>query len=340
MKAYVIGSSALHFWRRCENASSHLSSLVIAPLSDCPRTREELESIQLSAEMFGRPPFRLMTSSMRFRPLRGRYNYSLRTLALPETAFCQVSEDVCVASPEYCLLQSAQAYPRYRLMELCMELCGNYALDATEPRGFVSRSRPLTTLNSIATFLKSFAGEHHVPELDRATKHVQEGSWSPMETCAFMLLCLPKRYGGYGLPRPAMNARVELSKAERAVSARRYLVCDMLWPQQRVVVEYDGNDDHASFDDRAKDATKKNILTSKGYVVFTLTAKQILGVRALDKAACEVAKALRFQLRQFPKSWALRRDELRRELFRTKRALPNDQLDGAEHVLARASRTV
>ncbi len=68
---------------------------------------------------------------------------------------------------------------------------------------------------------------------------------------------------GYGLPRPAVNAQLG-----------RYEV-DFLWPRQRVVVETDGREVHATraaFErDRARDAR----LVAAGYRVLRFTYRQV-----------------------------------------------------------------
>lgn len=316
-KAYVIGNSALFFWRKQARPERLLKARVNAPLSDCPRSFEELNSIDFPTHAFGQAPIRLMTDCMQNRVLKNRFDYSVRSGALPMSAFCRVSDSLCVASPELCLIQAVKTYSRARLIELCMELCGRYALDPSAQRGFSSRSAPLTSISAITALLSEIHAKRCAADLVPALRFVASGARSPMETRAFLLLCLPKRYGGYGLPRPELNMRVDLDECERSVSDRHFFECDMLWPEQKVVLEYDGHLDHESYDARANDAVKRNILTNKGYQVFTMTGRQLRDAFVFDKAAKELSAALGYRLRQFPKDWVTRRGSLRDELFKS-----------------------
>lgn len=317
MRIYVVGSSALHFWRHCRNPLRFMKNAVEDPLSDCPTSAEELIHISSMLDRFGKQPLRLMTNHSENRILRKHFRYTIRSSSLPETAFFQISENLCVASPEYCLVQSAKKLSLPRLAELCMELCGNYSLVTEDQQGFFNREHSLTSSGSIIRLLQSKPGEIGAGKLEHALTFVKDGSRSPMETREFLMLCLPKRYGGYGLPYPEINARIDLTTEEQAVAGRRYFECDMLWREQKVIVEYDGHGDHESYEDRARDAIKRNILIDKGCSVFTITGGQISDVHAFDKIAHELAKALHHRLYQFPKDWLSRRAELRRELFRS-----------------------
>lgn len=317
MKIYVTGSSALYFWRYCEYPQRYLNARVVNPLVDCPTSREDLERIKPMVDRFGKPPLRLMTNCSDNRVLRKHYLYSIRSSSLSEMAFLQISDNICVASPEYCLMQSANVYTLPRLVELCMELCGYYSLASGSQGGFFNREHPLTSISSISCLVQSMPREIGANKLEHALQFVEGGSRSPMETREYLMLCLPKRYGGYGLPHPKINARVALNDKERTVAKRRYFECDMYWEMQGVIVEYDGHGYHESYEDRTRDAIKRNILFDKGYSVFTITGGQIMDVHAFEKVAYELAAALHHRLYQFPKDWLSRRASLRQELLRS-----------------------
>lgn len=128
VKAYVVGSSALHAWRRNQAGAATLEREVASPLADCPTTPQELEAIGLSRFDLGTAPIRLMVPSYAHRISKRLYKYRVHSRGLPKGAFRQLGDRVCLASPELCLIQSACVLSRYQLMELCMELCGTYAL--------------------------------------------------------------------------------------------------------------------------------------------------------------------------------------------------------------------
>lgn len=317
MTIYVVGSSALHYWRKSASDAQLLARTVADPLCDCPQSAGFLREVLADDMRFGPMPIHLMVPSSKQRVSKRLFAYSVCTKSLPETAFRRLEKGICVASPEHCLLQASRAYPRYRLIELCMEMCGKYALVYGIERGFISREHQLATVASIGAFLRHMKGEPGASELAMMLKHVQEGSRSPMETRVYLLMCLPKRLGGYGLPKPVINQRIELSEEERTTARRNYFECDLCWGDERVVVEYDGHADHASRIDRDKDSIKRNILLSKRYAVLTLTGGQITNAHAFDGVVRTIAAKLGYRLYGFPKNWEERHMRLRRELFKS-----------------------
>ncbi len=198
-----------------------------------------------------------------------------------------------------------------------MELCGKYALTSEADRGFVSRDQALSSVENMAQFLGSMGGWFGIPKANAILKYVGNGSRSPMETRQWLLMCLPRRLGGYGIPRPAMNARIELNSEERYRCRRNYLECDMYWADMHVVVEYDGHDDHESRIDRSNDAVKRNTLIARGNTVFTVTGKQICDAEAFDAVVRDIAHSIGYRLKGFPDDWTMRRSLLRKELFKS-----------------------
>ena len=317
MKVYVTGSSALWYWRHDAQCLSTLEHPATDLFADCPAKSAELEAIDLNAEQFGHGPIRLMVANTKQRVLKHRYSYSVRTVELPERSYYEAGESTCVASPELCLVQAAGVYTFAQLMELCMEFTGKYALDHEAPRGFTQRATPLTTIERVRGYIGCLAKERGTAKLREALAYIEEGSRSPMETREYLLAFLPKHLGSYGIPKPEVNARINLNSREQEIARRAYLECDLFWPEHRVAIEYDGDPDHASFDARSRDAKKRNALLTHGICCFTITAREILDADAFDSVMREVADELGFRLQGFPKDWKERRDKLRTELFKS-----------------------
>lgn len=312
-----MGSSSLHYMRRHIFDVASIQRKVPEPLEDCPMTSSQLRELNLDNGRFGSDPIHLAAPSQSLRIAKRSYRYTVRSGLLPETAFRQVEPGICIASPEYCLLQASKVLSRFQLLELCMELCGKYALANESDRGFVSREFSLASVNSIQRFLSQMKGEPGVQALQKMLPYALDGSRSPMETRTYILMCLPKKLGGYGLPRPAMNHRIELTSEEQLVAKRRYFECDMCWPDQKIVLEYDGDANHSARDDRDRDSVKRNILLSNGFTVFTVTSRQVINEQVFDNLVCEVSKQLGFRLKCFPETWVSKRARLRAELFKS-----------------------
>ena len=65
-----------------------------------------------------------------------------------------------------------------------------------------------------------------------------EGSASPRESTLAELVTLPCLRGGSGIKHPLMNAVVPIPERSRWVTGRSHLRCDLIWPDERVAVEY------------------------------------------------------------------------------------------------------
>lgn len=317
MRVYIVGSSALFYWRNAYDGGQELDDVVRDHLTDCVSSAHDLRGISLNCNHFGHAPIRLMVPNGRLRPLCNNYAYTVESRKLPLNSFRKVSEHICVASPEFCVVQAAKILSLPQLLELCMELCGTYSLDKATNRGFATRDYQLMTSDSLRDFVARYNRNPLNRRIGPWLRFIAEGSHSPMETREYLLMCLPKRLGGYGLPLPALNYQIKLDSEEQRISGRGFFLCDMCWPHQKVVVEYDGQEDHASAKDRAADATRQNILVSKGYTVFVITSRQIYHAQEFDRIIHDIARYLGYRLKNFPCNWANRRDYLRKELFRS-----------------------
>lgn len=266
---------------------------------------------------FETTPVHFLVPDASQRMLRAHNLFHVCSRQLPSEMFCSVAQQLFVASPELALALMAKELPPFEFVDLCMEFMGTYALREDLQRGFATRREPLATRATIISALEMTLGKRAFRGTSLLLEHAIEGSRSPMETREYLLLFLPKKYGGYGLPKAKMNARVELSHAQRIEAGRSYVECDLYWPDHKIAIEYDGDYDHASYNARMRDATKRNVLHALGIRQFTLTAPQILDESAFDAFVRNIAAALGFRLRDYPTDWTERRETLRNALFRS-----------------------
>ena len=96
-----------------------------------------------------------------------------------------------------------------------------------------------------------------------ALEEIREGSASPMETLARLLLVRG------GLPEPRLNADI-LDRGGR------WLACvDLYWPETRVGVEYDG-DLHRDRVQWQADLRRRRRIEAAGYRVVVITADDLV----------------------------------------------------------------
>lgn len=315
MKVYVSHDSALWYWRHASDYPRTLTRRCDTGMISLPDDRMLPDSLQAQKMLLGPEPIQLLAPHPAYRPQKKSYDYHVCSKALPRQLFCILDDSLLVASPELCFAQKAREIADAQVAELFMELTGKYALREETRHGFATRHHALMTRAAAMTTLQALIGKKRYGHISTMLKYAAEGSRSPMETRQYLLLFLPKRYGGYGLPKGIINAEIVLTPEERTQTHRRHIECDLYWPCCNIALEYDGGPDHASFEDRSRDATKRNVLQARKTRVFTVTAKEILDSAAFDAIAHNIASALNFRLRGFPADWMQRRDKLRNELF-------------------------
>lgn len=216
------------------------------------------------------------------------------TSNLPAGSFLRLSENLFVASPELCFLQAAPALPFPALVKLGYDLCSRYARSFDGSTSY-DRPLPLTTAHVIEGFLDA-VGLRGTAPARKALRYVAECSRSPMETALACALCLPPRHGGYGLPLPCMNYRVDTDRADRGGGAG-YRLCDLFWPKARLAVEYDSDLEHTGPQRIAADAARRNALETEGVTVITATRQQVMRPLHLDRLAHQIARRLNVRIR-------------------------------------------
>ena len=210
--------------------------------------------------------------------------------------FVSAGNEFEVSSPEFCFLQMAGQLSLPGLIELGYELCGAYSLPvAGETKvpdpGFYKR-RPLTSLKKLSAFVAGMSGFTGHKNAERALRYILEGSASPMETKLAILLTLPYKLGGFGLPKPELNVRIVPSKTAEKAFGKEFYICDLFWPDHNIAVEYDSDQFHTDSKQIANDSTKRNALTMMGVIVLTVTTQQFFRTIEFEKAAGAIAKCL------------------------------------------------
>lgn len=214
------------------------------------------------------------------------------TVAFPRGSFVKVAPSVLVSSSELLFLQMAKALAFGEMVALGFELCGCYPL-SDELSSSLVRS-PLTTPSRLSAFVARARNHDGVQLARRAVRHVMAKSASPMETELAALAFISSREGGLGLRRGRLNEPIDFSESiQRACGCRR-AVCDILWPEERLILEYDGKRFHGTDDRVSRDARRKDALLLAGYDLVTMTGSRLGNVfqcaELLDQLSARMGK--------------------------------------------------
>lgn len=234
------------------------------------------------------------------------------SVPLPDGAFYQLEPGLLLSSPSFCLRQVCARASVPAAAATVMEVCGGYALSAGTPRGFHERP-PLASLDELR---ERFSHEHGygARRVREALGFALPGSRSPMETVVVLFFTLPAELGGCGLPAPQINVRVEIPSDLRAALGRPYVVVDLCWPGQRIILEYDSYTWHLA--PRAFDGTQSRNegLRDEGWMVRTVTSGILADPRLRQLLVSRVMR--RFGLEPpDDEAWLLRQELLVRDLL-------------------------
>src|SRR3954447_14495044 len=115
-----------------------------------------------------------------------------------------------------------------------------------------------------------------------ALEEVRVGSASPRETLARLMLVR------CGLPEPALDSPV------RDPAGRLLGIADLLWEEEAVAGEYQGEEFHGGEEERARDATRRRRFESRGNVtVEEIWKADIADTQAREDCVLRFAEALK-----------------------------------------------
>lgn len=246
--------------------------------------------------------------------------------SIPHGCFINLGHGVCICSPNFVFLQMASKLSLLEAAQLGMELCGSYShwrlvprqmgdpyyFERPETRACTFEIPPAASVVRLLPFLERMRGQRGVRNALAAIRWMADDSASPMETAVFLLLSLPKRLGGYGLPKPVLNPKLIISNPDG--SKERYP--DMFWAGANIDVEYNSDAAHSGEWARYRDSKREIEMTVANLKVLPLTRPQLMRVEEFDAFARGLRRMLGIRARGADLGWQFRRDELHETLLK------------------------
>ena len=203
-----------------------------------------------------------------------------------------------------------------QLTLLAMEFMGTYRLAA--PGGETSYDRTsLTSVDSVTRFVDAMPRVYGKNRIEAALSLALPHSASPMETTLALLLSLPTEFGGFGLPKPKLNRSLPVGDHERLWAGGPAITPDFLWPNAKLVIEYESDEWHGSAGARklARDASRANVLSAMGYHVMRMTTINIRQPAEVERLARQVGMRLGVTIAEPDDVLRIRRAKLHRLLM-------------------------
>lgn len=318
----VIGhETALEFWRSPRgNALFRAGALkrkVPPSFLEAPASRPAMRlpvavrtDLGALASCFSQKPLHLIVPHAACRTRRKDVVCHVMTGKVATSHFYKIAEGVYASSPEAVFAQAAAVLQVEHLIQLGFELCGTYRRSPLFEGGCAFDQPVLASVAALGTCLEATPGARGGVAGRRALPYVLAASASPMETVVAMLLCLPPRWGGYGLPLPQMNDPVSIPSGVRGVGVGRPARCDLYWKSAKLDVEYDGRV-HDSPNEHARDAARRTALGYKGITVITVRREQLYSQAEFDKMVVAIRRHLGVRVRPQASDWQRKMMKLR-----------------------------
>ena len=294
-------------------------------LSRCASRSSELKQIPFDAlgiepPMPSSPLYLLVSHCERRRQVRNVHERVCSSVIEPDY-FKLLGNQVLVPAPEFCFLLLAKDLSLPNLVQIGMELCGHYRMVGALSNSLVRSRRTiyncdvLTTPERIRDFLANVRGFPGISRARRAARYLVSGSASPMETILYLLLCLPRTLGGYGMPAPSLNVKRGVNKSASKFTFARTLVPDLYWSEARLDVEYDSEEFHAEEAALKRGARRTMALRAMHVDVFSMTGDMVRDSVAFDGFAHLLARRLHKRIRRPGQATLRRHQELRASLL-------------------------
>lgn len=213
-----------------------------------------------------------------------------------------------VPEPELAVAQAACELGDLGVIWALSLLCGDFSFSGSS--GALVRCEPLSSMRRVSGFIERSAGLTGVGILRRVSPYVVERAASPPEIDLALKLSLPPAYGGSGLPRPDLNARINLGERAAMTTGRGYVVPDVLWRDAKCALEYDSDEIHLNPEQARLDSTKRFALSLMGYETVSVTNLMLKDRRSMDRLACSLARILGVRIRPRARKYEQRRSEL------------------------------
>jgi len=321
MDVFFTNETALEFWRLQRRSQENRN---YSPCRRMPPCEASASYAVRLGETWGLSlPLDIMVGERSARRPSKAVRPHVCSKPIANGSFVSVGDGLYLSSPEFCFFQMAAKYPLAKLIALGLEICGSYSLPGSAStggdRGDLVQSLydlpPLTSKKRLTAFSARMEGWIGHNQALKALRFIADDSASPMEAVLVMLLTLPYRLGGYGLPMPELNGSIYPKKRVSQFAGKSFYRGDLLWRDAGVVAEYNSDAEHASQNRISMDAIRRNDLSLCGIFEVTVTKKQIKSTELFDKVARQIAVRIGKELRYKEPEFSGARRELRSALF-------------------------
>lgn len=284
--AFLLGYGTAVEWLRQNNNVGLLYQRFDLPPLSIEGSRTRLQRHAEATKDLTRPLHLVVTSREDRRPSGETICHLFSPSAFIFHAV-RVKQGMFCCGPELAFIQMANLLDEEQLLMLGMELCGRYGINK---HGKLFGRMPTCTpdlLSSTAHKLGRVRGKRKALEV---APHVIPGAASPMEAVLALMLAEPPARHGFGIKPPDLNHALPVTGKARAYWDDDFITPDLLWEQEKLVVEYDSDAYHTASGRIARDALRRDVFVELGYRVVTVATKHMHSPRQIERIAQIVAE--------------------------------------------------
>lgn len=318
MNVFVTNISALSYWRViAANDWQRPAAVPGRAFANCATTKEAYLEVAhyLAGWLPVTCPLHVSIPHASARPRSDEIVCHAVRGVVPDASFYRIHEGIYVSSPERCFVELSSMLSLDELVLLGFELCGRYVFTPNGSDGYTEIAVPLTSAAKLQEVIRLSKGVNGLPKAREALKWVLDFSRSPMETISEQRIVRPVRAGGCNVPIPKSNAPFVLSSQAAKMARRDKFDCDLIWPDKRVVLEYDSKEHHSDPEQAAYDAERASIIEFDGGSLISITPRIEQDLRRFEAMVRRLFKLLGMRYRNPTPEQMCRKMEFRRELY-------------------------
>ena len=189
------------------------------PLHSCTPVVSNAEARELRAFFGSTLPLNVMVPAKGERRNSSRMCCWIHPAAVPRENYLHLAKGLFIASPELAAMQVCPFYSEVDTIVLMSMLCSFYVENPQAAGGLEPRRAPCTP-ESFGIFLAQMDPSTPIPNgrsrLMRCLRSAVSNAASPAELQLALALSLPKRLGGFALPKPMLNCSVQTQEGTPA----------------------------------------------------------------------------------------------------------------------------
>lgn len=234
----------------------------------------------------------------------------------PISSIYHLKDEIFIVRPELMFCQLSTLFSMRELIDIAMELCGTYTI--TNDTVFYSIPN-VTTKEELYKYLirlkYSYPNWKGIRNIESAIRIIANNSASPKESELYINLCLPRKFGGYGIgwKRGALkgglkgtkksvdfrspcsstlqlNKRIKLSYGASKICGANYIRPDIIIPESKIAIEYDSDSFHDNSKQNIRDKRRIDALIHDGWKVYCIVPGQMSNSLVFNNSASQIKK--------------------------------------------------